>query len=95
MSRFFGWIVKQKESKLKFSLLIIFAVLIVFNLFLLIFDITQLIIISQNSVKFSIEFYVINIIGIVLNFGALCYYIVVMILKSRSIKSKVKKVGKK
>ena len=95
MSRFIGWILKQKESKLTFSLLIVFAVLIVFNLFLAIFDIVQFIVISQNASKISNVFFAINIIGIVLNFVGLCYYVVVVILKSRSVKSKTKEVGKK
>ena len=95
MERFIGWVLKQKESKLGFSLLIVFAVLIVFNLFLLIFDIVEIIIISQNASKISDIFFVINISGIVLNFAGLCYYIVVVILKSRCVKSKTKEAGKK
>ena len=95
MSRLIGWILKQKESKLMFSFLIVSAVLILYNVFLFIFDIIQLIVISQNASKLADAFFGINIVGIVLNFGALCYYIVVVILKSRGVKSNTNEERKK
>ena len=95
MSKIIGWILKQKESKLSFSFLIVFAVVSIFNIFLIIFDLIQFIVISQNSARIANIFFGINIAGILLNFGVLCYYIVVVILKSRKIKSSTKDVGKK
>lgn len=88
MSKFISFILKQRSSKLSFSFLISSFIVALFDIFLIVFDCIQLAIISKNSALVSNVFLQVNILGLILNLANLIFFIVILVLKSRRIKSK-------
>ena len=81
---------KLKQTKSGFVFLISFLIVFAVDVFLLLFDIIQLIIASKSGVNLGQAFLPLNIIGIVLNSALLIFFIVLLILyqKHTSFKQK-------
>ena len=88
MDKIIRFILKVKENKLNFIFLISTFIVALYDLFLLIFDLVQIIVASNNGAMLASSFMTINIIGIVLNCANLCFFAVIIALKFRNVKSR-------
>ena len=81
------WFLKQKDDKTKLIYIIFTLFLLLFALFLLVFDIVQIIKLQQTG-TIANNFMIINLWGIFLAGVDLIYYIVLLILSNKQVKSK-------
>ena len=87
-------IYKCKTDKLFLSLFSLMSVVILFDLFMVVFDIVQFVKISQNSVNLFNGFVALNVFAGVLNIFAIAVVLVYFILNKRRIKTENKMARK-
>ena len=87
-------IYKCKNDKLFLILFSLISVVILFDLFMVVFDIVQFVKISQNSVNLFNGFVALNVFAGVLNIFAIAVVLVYFILNKRRIKTENKMARK-
>ena len=85
---------KLKNDKLFLLLFALISVIVLFDLFMLIFDIIQFVKISQNSVNLFNGFVTLNVFAGVINILAIAVIITYLAVSKRKIKTQNKSIKK-
>ena len=85
---------KLKNDKLFLALFVVVSVVVLFDLFMIIFDIIQFVKISQNSVNLFGSFISLNICAGVINILAIAGIIAYLVILKRKIKTQYKMIKK-
>ena len=85
---------KLKNDKLFLLLFALISVIVLFDLFMLIFDIIQFVKISQNSVNLFNGFVTLNVFAGVINILAIAVIIAYLAVSKRKIKAQNKSIKK-
>ena len=88
MSRLIGFLLKQKEDKIKLAYIILTILVVGYTIFLVIYDIGKMILVSENGAVSSSNFVLFNIVGIILGLIDLIFLIYILIENKRTIRSK-------
>ena len=85
--KIFKWLLKQKDDKIKLIFAIFTSFVLLFALFLLVYDIVEIINLQKYNI-IATNFMTINLWGIILAVIDLIYFIVLLILSNRQVKNK-------